>query len=132
MSGTSVYFIIDEAEGKKDARDAVESWLEEYSGREFFEWYDVSNTDVKRIFEFEHGYFENALRECEGRAEGCRNEIEEYRKEGDRFGEGYAYVRLGNILMKSFCEDMPYWNLTTGSWDLPLDKDEWAVMVTLH
>jgi hypothetical protein len=129
MSGISVYFII-EGEDTEDARDMVENWLEEYMGREFYERYDISRTDVKRIFEFEPGYFENLLRESEERAEHYRKEIEEYCTQNDQWGEGSAHVNLGNIMMRSFCEDMPYWNLKTGNWNLP-DKDDWAVMVTL-
>ena len=128
----SMYFIIEgEGEDTEDARGIVEGWLEDYLGREFYEEYEISRTDVKRIFEFEPGYFENLIRGCEERAAECRKEIDEYRKEGDKWSEGNAYVRLGNMLMKSFCNDMPFWNLATDSWDLPQDQNGWAVMVTL-
>jgi hypothetical protein len=136
MSEMSVYFIIgDEAEGKEDARGTVENWLDEYMEREFFDEYEISRTDVKRIFEVIPGYFENALRECEERAACYRKEIDECSKKEDEFNQymaGYAHVRLGNILKKSFCEDMPYWNLKTSSWDLPENQDDWAVKVTLY
>ena len=134
MSEISVYFIT-EAEDKEDARDNVESWIEGCMGREFFEGYEVSRTDVKRVFEVMPEYFENALRECEERAARYRKDIEEYSKKDDQFNQymaGYAHVRLGNILMGSFCEDMPYWNLIADSWDLPEDENAWAVMVTLE
>ena len=131
MSGMSVYFII-KAEGKDEALYEVENWLEERMDREFYGRYKVSPVDIKRIFEFEPGYFESLLRECEGRAEDCRNEIEKYRTQNDPWNEGCAHKNLGDILMKSFSESMPYWNLVTESWDLPKDKNDWAVMVTLY
>jgi len=54
----SMYFIIEgEGEDTEDARGIVEGWLEDYLGREFYEEYEISRTDVKRIFEFEPGYF---------------------------------------------------------------------------
>ena len=89
-------------------------------------------TDVKRISEFEPEYFERLLHECEGRAEDYRKEIEKYHTENDPWNEGCAHKSLGNILMELFSEEMPYWNLVTDSWDLPQDKDDWAVMVTLY
>ena len=129
-----MYFII-EGEDKEDARNNVESWLEEYMEREFFEGYEVSRTDAKRVFELAPGYFENALREREEYAVRYRKEIKEHSKKDDSFNRymaGYAHVRLGHILMRSFCEDMPFWNLITDGWDLPEDKNDWAVKVTLH
>ena len=134
MSETSVYFIT-EAEDKEEARDNVERWLEDYMGKEFFEGYEISRTDVKRVFELVPGYFENALRECEERAACYRKDIEEHNKKDDSVNQymaGYAHVHLGHILMESFCEDMPFWNLITNSWDLPEDENDWAVMVTLY
>ena len=130
MSGMSVYFII-EAEDKEKALYDVENWLEKYMDREFYGRYKIS-PDVKRIFEFEPGYFESLLRECEGRTEGCRKEIEKYRTQNDPWNEGCAHKSLGNILMRSFSEEMPYWNLATNSWDLPKNEGDWAVMVTLY
>jgi len=131
MSGMSVYFII-EAGDKEEALYDVGNWLEEHMDREFYERYKISPTDVKQVSEFEPGYFESLLRECEGRAEGCRKEIEKHRTQNDPWNEGCAHKSLSDILMRSFSEEMPYWNLVTNSWDLPKNEDDWAVMVTLY
>ena len=136
MARTSVYFITgDESEDRDEARASVDFWLEDYLGREFYEGFEISYEDVKCIFEFEVGYFENALRESEERVADYQKEIVEYGNKDDqhsRYKAGAAHVRLGHILMKSFCEDMPYWNLRGYSWDLPGDKNDWAVMITLY
>jgi hypothetical protein len=130
MSGKSVYFITKAEDGEEASYD-VDCWLDEHSGIEFYGRYKISLIDVKRVDEFDPGYFENALRECDKREANCREEIEKCKNEKDKIGEGYAHKRLGDIMMKSFCDDMPYWNLITDSWDLP-EKDNWAVMVTLY
>ena len=131
MSGMDVYFII-KAEDKEEALYDVEYWLEEHMDEEFYGRYKISPTDVKQVSEFEPGFFERLLRECEERATECRKDIEKYRTQNDRWNEGCAHKSLSNILMKSFSENMPYWNLVTDNWDLPKNKDYWAVTVTLY
>ena len=132
MSEMNVYFII-EAEDKKEAVYEIENWLEDYMDRcSFYRWYKISDAGVKRISKFKPGYFESLLRKCEKSAEGYRDEINKYRTQNDPWNEGCAHKSLSNILMRAFNKNMPYWNLTTDSWDLPLNQNDWAVLVTLY
>jgi hypothetical protein len=130
MARRYIYFIT-EGEDKEEARDNVAHWLSDYLGREFYEGYEVSDTDIKRVHEVEPGFFEKALYDREKLAVYYRSKIEYYAEKQDRFMTGRNHVCLGHILMGSFCEDMPFWNLLKEDWTLP-EPDNWAVMVGME
>jgi hypothetical protein len=130
MARKSIYFIT-EAEDKEEARDNVARWLGEYLGREFYEGYEVSDTDIMRVHEVEPGLLERKLYASEKLVEYYRREIAHFSEKHDRFMAGHNHVCLGKILMRYFCKDMPFWNLLKEDWALP-EPDNWAVMVELE
>jgi hypothetical protein len=126
------------AEDKEDARDSVESWLDEYLGREFYDGYRIGET-VHRS-EIHHSYFDKEWTRVEDMLDRQREEAEKYRRGKDRQGEGQAHHIAANILLERLCPEMPWFNRDTWDWSLP-DKDGelegeqdnwWAIEVTFH
>lgn len=133
MARISVYFIT-KAEDREEACANVESWLEDFIGREFYDGFTVVKEDVRRCGEFNRDFMD-ALKQRKQQKlqEVYRYEklVEQWKAEGNVYQAGYCYVCLGRILMEALCEDMPFYNLSTQDWTEP-DQYDWAVMVTLH
>jgi hypothetical protein len=126
----NVYFVT-KAEDREDAIAAVESWLEDFAEREFYDSFEVDETDVKRVWELPETYFSEALQKVDVELEYYKKSLAEYEAMGNKHQAGWCHVRIGQIFMETFCQDMPFWNMDSCGWELP-DKDDWAVMVSLH
>ena len=131
------------AEDADEAKSNVESFIEDRFEKEFFDYGGLEETEESKLVSSvndvcidlrESKFFtENDL------LESIRKEIEQWKASGNRTMEGYAHKRYGEILMESFCADMPFFNIENWDWSIPTKVPEeaegcqwFAVKVDLH
>jgi hypothetical protein len=139
-------YIIVLAEYAEDAISEVRCWIDDYSGRDFFDYGSVLNgenedeenyvllSSVREQLEKDKAEtFEKTLPYIMGNIEKCKIGK-------NRHMEGYWHIYYGRVLAEYPCCDMPFYNLKNEDWSIPteLPKDalegyEWyAVRVDLH
>jgi hypothetical protein len=128
--------IITLAEDVEDAKSEVRIWLEDYAGREFFDYGGLLEKvslvkDIAVELEKQKDVVLELLPDIE-------QEINRCKAEEKRTSEGYHHIRYGRILSEECCCEMPFFNIHDGDWSIPIknefmDGREWfAVMVDLH
>jgi hypothetical protein len=128
------------AENKQDAMGEVESDLEEWRGREFYDDFDIVEGETKLVSGIPDEFIKEKLACAEDLLRCKREESEAERGAGTREGEGRALLAAGEILCEFFCEEMPWFNTNRWSWSVPRERggdmrpgDEWwAVMVKFY
>jgi len=127
------------AESIDDAKTEVESWIEEHSGREFYDYGGLKEPEEAVLLNEISESMEEAKAEMENLLPIIEADIEQYKKSGNRFGEGYGHKRYGSILTEDFTEDMPFFNIENWNWSLPTEIPEdregcnwYAVMADFH
>jgi hypothetical protein len=139
MSGVNKYLFIT-AESKEDAVSEIECRLDEWSGREFYEGYEIVEEETVPVSEIPDGFISNGKDRIQALLQSSRVEAETRRVAGKRFDEGRALRVVSDILCEYFCEVMPWFNINSWSWQVPKERDKyirpeddyWAVMVRFY
>ena len=141
MSHLSVY-IITLAADAEDAKSEVESWLDDYANREFFDYGSIEEPEKVVLLSEIRKELEEKKAEAESALPSIEIEIQRYKESGNRRMEGFSHKRYGAVLDEDLCSDMPFFNIENWDWSIPteiptLNGDtegmEWyAVMVDLH
>jgi len=130
------------AEDVDDAKSNVESFIEDRFEKEFFDYGGLEESEKEIAFPLSEVL--DRLKKSMDYTEKeilpeVENDIEEYKKTGNRTMLGYSHVRYGHILMESLCADMPFFNINCWDWTIPTKVPEeakgcewYAVMVDLH
>jgi len=128
------------AENAEDAKSNVKGFIEDHYEREFYDYGGLE--EGEGVFLVGDVVEElKKLRECTENdlLEAVKNDIERYKASGNRTMEGYAHKRYGEILMESFCPDMPFFNIDKWDWSIPTEVPDnakdcqyFAVRVDLH
>ena len=132
-------FIITLAEDAEDALSEVESWIDEYADREFFDYGSVIKPEQVRLVKDIAEELEKYKAITETYLPDIEKQIEQCKAEGSRGGEGYHHIRYGRILCEWCCYEMPFFNITDWDWSIPTKvpdhaegRDWYAVYVDLH
>jgi hypothetical protein len=119
MAGVLCY-VFTRAEDGRDARESVESWLDEYLGREFYDGFEVGS--AQRRSEMRDKYIDRRYADVSYLLDRKREEADKAKLTKDRQGEGWAHHTVANILLERLCPEMPWFNKEAWDWSLP-DKD---------
>jgi hypothetical protein len=99
------------AKNKQEAMEEVESGLEEWLEREFYNHFDIVEAETKLVSGIPDGFIKERLACVEDLLRCKREEAEAERGAGNREGEGHALLAAGNILCEFFCEEMTWFNI---------------------
>jgi hypothetical protein len=134
-------YIFTLAESKEDARSNVQCWLDDYAEREFYDYAGIDEQNITMpLSEIPKENLDAVLAETTRFLPIIENDIEQYKKSGNKEMEGYSHKRYGQILMESLSADMPYFNMETWDWQIPTEIPKeagehyswWAVMTDFH
>jgi hypothetical protein len=134
MGTVSAYCFIC-AQDKEDAKYAVNSFLEDRMGKEFYDGFTIQDGpgDIQLLSNFYDNYFTPLYATSQSLLQQFREEAEKARELEDRVGEAGALRRASDLLYESKCPAMPWFNIEGGDFFLPSDKQGWwAVMVEFY
>jgi hypothetical protein len=128
---------------KREAVEEIDSRLNDWLGKEFYDGYEIVQSETKPVSEIPAGYFDKELCRTEDVLQSKRDEAERERRQGFREDEGHALRTVSDILCESFCQEMPWFNVDMWDWRVPynhacdvvsLGDNEtwWAVMVKFY
>jgi hypothetical protein len=113
-------YIFTLAENDEDAKSNVRSWLDDYAGREFYDYAGLDEPETALLVkDIPATELEEAREETERLLPVIKNDIDLWEKEGNHSMEGYCHCRYGRILGEYLCSEMPYYNMDTGDWSIP-------------
>jgi hypothetical protein len=132
--------IITLAVNEEDARSNVRCWIDEYAGREFFDWGGLEEPDEKVVLLSEiMDRLEKEKVAVDTIIPDIEKDIKRHKENGDKGAEGFCHKRLGAILLEDPTDDMPFFNIENWDWSLPTEIPEereycnwYAVMADLH
>lgn len=113
-------YIFTLAENAEDAKSNVRYWLDDYAGREFYDYAGLEEPEISMLLkDVPAGELEESLCETERLFQIIERDIAQYKASGNRDMEGFSHIRYGRILSQSFCDDMPYFNMEYWDWSVP-------------
>jgi hypothetical protein len=118
MFHISVY-VFTVARDEDDAARRVENRLEDFCGREFFDGFEVRKDSVVSVWSLVPEYVTARLKALDVLLRRRRKEAAGLAESGDKFQEGHALNRVGDILCEQMCEDMPWFNMEDWNWEIP-------------
>jgi len=125
-----------------EAKSEAETFIEEQHEKQFFDYGMLDGPEeAVPLGEIREMLKEEAEKDTAERLFEIEKSIEKWKAMGSRQMLGYSYKRYGEILSEGFCPDMPFFNITDWSWELPDKVPErkeykghiwYAVRVDLH
>jgi hypothetical protein len=103
--------------------------------KEFYDGFEIQEGpgDIQPLPDSYDGYFTPLYAASQSLLQQFREEAEKARKLGDRVGEAGALRRVSDLLYENMCPAMPWFNIESGDFFLPSDKQGWwAVMVEFY
>lgn len=132
-------YIITLAMDAEDAKGNVRHWIDDYAGREFFDYGGIAEPEKVVLVNEVREELETSKEDTERLLPIIENDFIKYKANGDRGWEGYCHKRYGQILSEDLMIDMPFFNIYNWDWSIPSDvpnKTEgshwYAVMADLH
>jgi hypothetical protein len=119
-------YLVTFAENEEDAKLKTESWLDEYAGKEFFEYGVIDEESEKQVVSLDEirEQLEAEKAELEKKLPEIEEEIRKCKESGNKSMEGDYHKRYGFILCEELTEDMPYFNIDLWDWSLPDEKKD--------
>jgi hypothetical protein len=101
---------------------------------EFYDGYQVRETDVQLLADLSSGYLAERRTRHRILLRKYRKRIKEAWKTGNCYSEAYAMRRASDLLYENMCVDMPWFNLEQADFFVPSSKvvKWWAVMVDFY
>jgi len=125
-----------------EAKSEAETFIEEQHEKQFFDYGGLDEPEeVVPLGEIRERLKEEAEEYTAERLSEIEKDIERWKAMGNRGLLGHSYKRYGEVLSEDFCLDMPLFNITDWSWELPDKVPEgeeykghswYAVRVDLH
>ena len=132
-------YMITLAEDAQNAASEVESWLDHYANREFFDSGELEEPEEIVLVSEILKELEDKKANVEKLLSVIADDIKKYRENNNRSMEGYSYKRYGRILDEDPCPDMPFFNISNWDWSTPTEAPDnstgmtwYAVMAKLY